>query len=108
MQVISLLPLRKVPEQSFTAIVLLERERGCILFCRLGHHPPLRFGSLCYVACYSRGLDSAYAPSSLASLTLRHHFTALMQNTSQKRHFELRPGKGAYQVFIILKRTTLN
>jgi len=37
-----------------------------------------RFGPLRFVARYSLGLDSASATSSLASLSLRHHFTSLM------------------------------
>ena len=45
----------------------------------LGISPQCVGGALRYVARYSLGLDSAAAASSLAPLSLRHHFTSLMQ-----------------------------
>jgi len=47
-------------------------EYGGITTMVIGHLPSLRFGSLCFGAHYSLGLDCASASSSLSSLTLRH------------------------------------
>jgi len=57
-------------------------EYGGITTMVIGHLPSLRFGSLCFGAHYSFGLDCATASSSLASLTLRHP----LRSTDAHRH----------------------